>query len=82
MAARQPRKHHREAQEGLRPRVPLLFRTVPNPGLGASWEPPRSDARAYDAGASFRGSTGTPKELERLERELGERPELLARRTP
>ena len=38
--------------------------------------------RAYDAGASFWGSTGTPKELERLERELGERPELLARWTP
>jgi len=38
--------------------------------------------RAYDAGASFWGSTGTPQELERLERELGERPEVLARWTP
>ncbi len=39
-------------------------------------------ACAYDAGASFWGSTGTPAELERLERELGARPELLARWTP
>ncbi len=38
--------------------------------------------RAYDAGTSFWGSTGTPKELERLERELAERPDPLARWTP
>ena len=38
--------------------------------------------RAFDAGASFWGSAGTPAELARLERELGARPELLARWTP
>jgi hypothetical protein len=38
--------------------------------------------RASDAGASFWGSTGTFAELARLKRELGARPELLARWTP
>lgn len=41
-----------------------------------------ASVRAYDAGDTFWGSTGTPKELERLERELTARPELLTRWTP
>jgi N-acetyl-alpha-D-muramate 1-phosphate uridylyltransferase len=38
--------------------------------------------RAFDAGDSFWGSTGTPQELALLERGLTERPELLARWSP
>jgi NDP-sugar pyrophosphorylase family protein len=38
--------------------------------------------RAYDAGERFWGSTGSPEELEVLERGLAGRPELLARWSP
>jgi NDP-sugar pyrophosphorylase family protein len=52
--------------------IDLLLDAVASGGL----------VRAHDAGAGFWGSTGTPVELERLERELGQRPELLACWTP